>query len=182
MKSFVIFIILSIPLIYISRRNLKNVNSHGFYRLISWECIAWLAAVNYSYWFVNPFSLKQYLSWMLLIVALVFVVAGILKMRESGKASRSRADDTLLGFEKTTELVDTGIFSYIRHPLYASLIYLTWGIYFKHTTFVLFVISVISTIFLYLTARNDEKECTAYFGEKYSQYMQRTKMFLPYIF
>jgi protein-S-isoprenylcysteine O-methyltransferase Ste14 len=33
--------------------------------------------------------------------------------------------------EKTTILVTTGAYRYIRHPLYSSLLFLAWGIFFK---------------------------------------------------
>jgi len=59
---------------------------------------------------------------------------------------------------------------------------LTWGIYLKNTTLVLLPFAVLSTVFLFLTARNDEKECVAYFGDAYKEYMKNTRMFIPYIF
>jgi protein-S-isoprenylcysteine O-methyltransferase Ste14 len=178
----ILFGILSIPIIFLSRHNLFNVRSHGFYRFLSWECILWLFAANYKYWFDNPREIHQQISWILLILSAVIVFAGVQKMKQAGKAHKSRQDDGLYTFEKTTELVDTGIFRYIRHPLYASLICLTWGSFFKHITVMLFLVSVLSSVFLYITARYDEKECTAYFGDKYTNYMNRSKMFIPYVF
>ncbi len=60
------------------------------------------------------------------------MIAGVLLLRRARNPGIVRVDDKLFKFEKTTELVTTGIFKYIRHPLYSSLIFLTWGIYFKH--------------------------------------------------
>ena len=182
MKTLFIFVLLSIPIVWISRKALFNVKSHGFYRFISWECIALLFAFNYRYWFDAPFTPAHLVSWILLFICAYVVIAGYLELKKSGKASTTREDDHLYTFEKTTELVDTGIYRYIRHPLYASLIYLTWGIYFKSPTFFLFLVAVVSTVFLYFTARFDEKECIAYFGDKYSAYMKRSKMFVPFVF
>ena len=51
-------------------------------------------------------------------------------MIKVGKPSKDRDEKSLYSFEKTSELIDTGVFKYIRHPLYAGLILLTWGIYF----------------------------------------------------
>jgi len=51
----------------------------------------------------------------------------------------------------------------------------------KHVTRPLFLISIISAIFLWFTALFDEKECIKYFGEKYRSYMQRTKRFIPFM-
>ena len=182
MKTLIIFILLSIPITWVSWRTLFNTKSHGFYRFISWECIALLFAYNYPFWFDAPFTPVHLISWILLFICVYVVIAGYLELKKGGKASKARHDDHLYTFEKTTELVDTGIYKYIRHPLYASLIYLTWGIYFKNPTFDLFLIAAVSSVFLYFTARFDEKECIAYFGDKYSDYMKRSKRFVPFVF
>lgn len=182
MERLIIFAGLSIPVIILSWRTLFKPRSHGFYRFFSWECILWLIAANFRFWFDDPFSLKQICSWILLVYSAYLVVAGTLQLKRAGKPGSSRDEDALYDFEKTSELVDTGIYKYIRHPLYSSLIFLTWGIFLKNTTGYLFAVALLSTVFLYLTARFDEKECMQYFGEKYAGYMKRTSMFIPYLF
>ncbi|MBK7096881.1 MAG: isoprenylcysteine carboxylmethyltransferase family protein [Saprospiraceae bacterium] len=102
-------------------------------------------------------------------------------MKKMGKPKSDRNEKSLYKFEKTTELIEQGIFKYIRHPLYSSLIFLTWGILLKSTSFELLAVSIISTLFLYLTAIFDEKECIHFFGDKYIEYMKRSKMFIPYL-
>ena len=69
-----IFTVLSIPLIIISRKSLSDFKSHGFYRFFGWEGVLWLLVINYRYWFVNPFSAVQIVSWVLLFYALVLVI------------------------------------------------------------------------------------------------------------
>lgn len=181
MAKIIIIIVISIPIIILSWRTLFNVKSHGFYRFFGWEGILWLAISNYKYWFEDPFNFQQMASWICLGYATYLVVAGFIEMHGKGKADKSREADTLYQFEKTTELVDTGIFKYIRHPLYSSLIFLTWGILFKNVNTPLIIIAVASTVFFYLTSITDEKECISYFGDKYSEYMKRTKRFVPFI-
>ncbi|OGW39433.1 MAG: hypothetical protein A2Y97_02570 [Nitrospirae bacterium RBG_13_39_12] len=181
MAELIVFGILSILLVIISWRTLFNIKSHGFYRFFSWECILWLAVNNYRYWFDNPFCIKQIFSWISLFYSLFLVIIGIKLMKRAEKTQKNRVDNALYRFEKTTELIETGIYKYVRHPLYGSLLFLTWGIYFKNTTPVLLMVSVISTIFLYLTARVEEKENITYFGEKYRDYMKRSKMFVPFL-
>jgi hypothetical protein len=57
--------------------------------------------------------------------------------RTRGRPDASRHDGApLLYFEKTTQLVTTGVFKYIRHPLYSSLLLLAWGVFFKHPSWV----------------------------------------------
>lgn len=102
-------------------------------------------------------------------------------LRKAGKPSSERDEQALYGFEKTTKLVDTGVFRHIRHPLYSSLLFLTWGIFLKNPETTLLLVSLISTGFLFVTAIFDEKECLKYFGENYHNYKKRTKRFIPYL-
>ncbi len=182
MKQLIIFGILSIPSVYLSWRSLFTVNSHGFYRFFGWESSLWLFSVNYPYWFRDPLSGTQILSWILLAVSVYLVIDGGIQLVSKGKASPERADPTLMSFEKTTELIDTGVYRYIRHPLYASLIYLTWGISLKNPVIPSLGTALFASVFYYLTSRFDERECSVYFGESYSEYMKRSKMFIPFIF
>ena len=177
-----LFGMLSLSLIFTSRRSLFAPASHGFYRFFSWECILWLLLSNYKSWFENPLAPKQIVSWFLLFASIYYVVAGSIFLVIKGKPAKAKEREELFQFEKTTELVDRGIYRCIRHPLYGSLLLLTWGVFLKNTTSPLFLISLISTLFLYLTAHFDEKECIAYFGNKYLAYMKRTRMFIPFIF
>ena len=177
-----IFTVLSIPLIIISRKSLSDFKSHGFYRFFGWEGVLWLLVINYRYWFVNPFSAVQIVSWVLLFYALVLVIFGFVYMKKMGKPKAERQGEELYPFEKTTELIQTGVFKYVRHPLYGSLLFLTWGVCLKNPESSLDVIAFFATIFFYLTAKLEEDEDIKYFGDKYREYISKSKMFIPYIF
>ena len=181
MKNIILFIVLSLPVLAISWRTLFKPRSHGFYRFFSWECIVWLFVVNHPFWFDHPFSFRQILSWILLIISGYLVFAGVIRLKKTGKPRKSRDGESLYTFEKTTQLVEKGIFKYIRHPLYASLLFLTWGIFLKNPAMTLLIVSLFSTIFLDLTARAEEKECIEYFGDAYRDYMKRSKRFIPFV-
>lgn len=182
MEKLIIFGLLSIPLIFLSRKSLVNFKNHGFYRFLSWECILWLLVSNIQFWFDDPSGSKQVISWILLIASIYYVVAGIILIKKIGKPKKSSEREELYGFEKTTELIDNGIFRYIRHPLYGSLILLAWGILLKKVSLPLLFVAFASTVFLYVTALYDEKECIQFFGKPYKEYMKRTKMFVPFLF
>lgn len=141
----------------------------------------WLFLSNYPFWFTDPFCVTQIVSWILLFSSLGLMIPGAILMRNVGEANTSRTDDSLYQFERTTKLIETGIFKYVRHPLYGSLVFLTWGIFFKNINLTLFVISAISSIFLVLTSLVEEKEDIEYFGNTYLDYMKRTKMFVPFV-
>ena len=181
MEKLILFGIISLLVIIVSWRVLFSFRSHGFYRFFSWECIIWLFISNYKYWFSNPLGINQIISWILLIISGYMVIAGVILLKRKGKPDKKRADNSLYQFEKTTELIDAGIFKYIRHPLYSSLLFLTWGVYFKQPEAILLIVSMLSSLFLFLTAIFDEKECIKAFGANYREYMTRSKRFIPFI-
>ena len=181
MDRLILFGILSLPVIFISRKSLFHMKTHGFYRFFSWECILWLLVTNFKYWFDNPFSFGQLFSWAFLFISIYFVISGVVLLKKMGKPIKERNEEGLYQFEQTSELVDTGIFKYIRHPLYSSLLFLTWGIFLKNMTIETLIVSFVSTLFLFLTAIADEKECSQYFGNQYFEYIRKTKRFVPFI-
>jgi len=182
MMQLILFTAGSLALIAISWKSLRLPQSHGFYRFFAWECILGLFLANAKFWFYKPLSWNQIIAWFLLIVCLIPLAFGIHSLRSHGKPAHQReGDSSLLAFEKTTILVTSGIYQYIRHPLYSSLFLLTWGIFFKSISLLGMALASISTLFLVLTAKADEAECILFFGTQYADYMKHTKMFIPYI-
>jgi len=178
-----IFAIGTLLLIAVSWKSLIKPRSHGFYRFFAWECILLLFVVNIKYWFKNPFAWYQLIAWILLFASLVPLGFGVHSLRTRGRPIEKReGDDSLLGFEKTTELVTTGIYKYIRHPLYSSLLFLAWGIFFKLPSLTGFALTAVATAFWLATAKTDEAECIQFFGNDYQEYMKSTKMFIPKVF
>lgn len=157
-----------------SRSYLSDPGSYGYFRFWAFELILILFLMNAEYWFRDPISINQLVSWQLLIISLVMVFAGYGGLLKRGKAEGH--------FENTTELVKTGIYSTIRHPMYSSLLFLTWGIFFKHLTIIGFFLAASSSVFLYATAKAEEQLNIEHFGDEYRKYMIHTKMFFPFIF
>ncbi len=177
------FAVASLGLAYVSRRSLLKPASHGFYRFFAWELILGLFLLNVSGWFRNWSAWYQLISWLLLFASIAPLAFGIADLKRKGRAdAERRREPELLGFERTTRLVTDGIYRYIRHPLYSSLFILGWGIFFKSPSWLDAVLAAAATLLLVATARRDEVECLRQFGADYRQYMQRTRMFIPYVF
>jgi protein-S-isoprenylcysteine O-methyltransferase Ste14 len=174
---------LSVPIAWISRASLHRPGTHGFYRFFAWEAILVLVVLHVRTWFRDPFSRHQVVSWSLLMVSFVPLVFGVRALRAHGNQATRRQDDAdLLAFEKTTTLVNVGIYRYIRHPLYSSLLSLAWGLSFKAPSRLGGMLAAVATMALVATAKADEAECLRYFGPAYREYMASTKRFVPFLF
>jgi protein-S-isoprenylcysteine O-methyltransferase Ste14 len=169
----VLFLLLSLPLSLRSWPSLRGRQAHGFYRFFAWEAILALILANLRWWFADPFSPLQLLSWALLAFSIFLAIHSFYLLHRVGKPQGS--------FENTTCLVTVGAYRYIRHPLYASLLCLAGGAWLKHVAWVSLALFVAAAVFLYATARVEESENLAHFGPEYTGYMRRTKMFIPYL-
>lgn len=118
--------------------------------------------------------MSQCVSWMLLTCSLGLAIHGFYLLQVIGRPQGN--------FENTTSLVVTGAYRFIRHPLYASLIFLTWGVFFKDLSVLGILLSIVASTFLFATAKAEESENTAKFGGAYEEYSKSTRMFIPYVF
>ena len=76
----------------------------------------------------------------------------------------------------------TGAYRYIRHPMYAALLFLAWGAFLKHSSVASVALVSGASTMLWLTALRDEAECRMYFGAAYAEYMKTSKRFVPFAF
>jgi protein-S-isoprenylcysteine O-methyltransferase Ste14 len=186
MVRLLVFVAVTAVLAYLSRRTFRVPGSHGFYRFFAEECIVALVLLNFisfRHWFSDPFSLRQLVSWFLLFVCIVPGVLGAVELRREGRPGAERPDEPwLYEFERTTRLVTTGVYERIRHPLYASLLLLAWGVFFKRPSVVALALALAASAFLVATAKAEEAENLRYFGEAYRAYRQATRMFIPLLF
>jgi protein-S-isoprenylcysteine O-methyltransferase Ste14 len=153
--------------------SIKEKRYHGFARFFAFESIFILVLMNYKVWFREPFSALQIVSWIILISSIYPGITGYLLLRRKGRSEKS--------FENTTVMVRSGIYGYIRHPLYFSLFLLGTGTMFKDPGSIQLIAGAINLAAVYITAKIEEKEMITKFGDDYREYMKETKMFIPYI-
>jgi protein-S-isoprenylcysteine O-methyltransferase Ste14 len=153
--------------------SIKYKRYHGIARFFSFESIFVLILLNLKFWFKNPFSPLQIISWILLILSVYPVITGSMLLQRKGKPDSN--------FENTSLLVKSGIYKYIRHPLYLSLILFGTGVMLKNPDSFQWILGLINLIAILITARIEEREMIAKFGDAYREYMTETKMFIPFI-
>ncbi len=153
--------------------SIKHKRYHGIARFFAFESIFILFLMNYRSWFLDPFSPVHILSWLLLLLSIYPVTAGFILLKKVGKPDSN--------FENTSVLVQSGIYAYIRHPLYLSVLLLGTGIMLKDISSVQLLLGTINIIALIFTALIEEKEMVMKFGDEYRTYMKNTKMFIPWL-
>ncbi|HSB89269.1 MAG TPA: methyltransferase, partial [Anaerolineales bacterium] len=144
---------------------------HEFWRIWGFVALLGLVCRNASAWFVEPLSVRQLVSWALLIASGVVAVAGARQLRAQGSPAT--------GIEPTTALVTEGIYAQVRHPLYLSLLLLAAGIWLKDVAWGASGWAVAAAAAILATAWVEEGELVAQFGEAYRAYRRRVRAFIP---
>ncbi len=107
-----------------------------------------------------------------ILTALPFFIISLLLAISSHK--------TIFGEQrKELQVVKTGAFSIVRHPLYLSAILLYLGFIITSLSTIALSIWLIILIFYYHISRYEEKILIDKIGPKYKQYMNEVPMFIP---
>lgn len=116
----------------------------------------------------------QIIGFILLVIA---VGVGGLARRELGVNWVSGEEHQI---KKNQVLITTGIYSYIRHPIYTAftLSFIGGEMAAGSWLFIAFFAYFISS---YVQGKREEKNLLAHFGKEYQDYMSRTKMLIPFV-
>lgn len=182
MVNTVIFLLGSLGIIFYSRHALIKPYSHGFPRFFAFEALLGLIILNAPKWLVQPFSLPQIVSWALLLDGIFLAIHAFWSLNKYGEPDHTIQDTSRIAMEKTTRLVTQGPYQFIRHPMYASLLCLTWGVFLKQINLLAGLLAILVSLTLFLTSVYEERENLRIFGEEYRAYMQKTKRFIPFVF
>jgi len=127
-----------------------------------------------TYWKVEPTTATNVLGFILLgLSGLIFLVASQ-TMRRKGKPEK--------GWEQTTELVEIGIFSVIRHPIYFSSLLVILGIFFLKISLFSVLVTPVACLLFFLSAWYEDRWNEEKFVPKYREYRKRTRLFIPFIY
>ena len=110
----------------------------------------------------------QVLGWIAWAVGMVLVLAPIVTFPRRGGVARGES------FVHTTKLVDTGIYSVIRHPQYIGgilAIFIATALLYPHWLFV--VMGVPGAVILYWSTYWEDKRLIEKFGNDYKAYIER---------
>ena len=81
----------------------------------------------------------------------------------------------------TGSLVKKGVYKYIRHPQYTGLLLLSFGMMAEWATLPMLILYPVMIGMYVRLAKKEEKDMLFEFGKQYKEYMNTTKMFIPFI-
>jgi protein-S-isoprenylcysteine O-methyltransferase Ste14 len=87
----------------------------------------------------------------------------------------------LTGKNRPQRVVTTGVFKYLRHPLYMSAILFYLGLIITTASIITFALWIFIFVFYNFIAGYEEKLMEEKFGEEYRSYKQKTAKWLPKI-
>jgi protein-S-isoprenylcysteine O-methyltransferase Ste14 len=85
-------------------------------------------------------------------------------------------------YKEDQTLITTGPYRFVRHPIYTSMILMFIGTILYYGSLFVSIFLIILTIDFVLRTKKEEEIMTRLFGEKYTDYMKRTKRLIPLIY
>lgn len=125
---------------------------------------------------------QAYLAGSLLIgaIGVAFCVAGI-GLALWARVHLGRNWGMPMSTKESPELVTTGPYAFLRHPIYTGILLAMLGSTLGENAFWVLPLVLFGTYFVY-SARREEELMMKQFPEQYPAYMRRTNMLLPRIF
>ncbi|UCH03139.1 MAG: isoprenylcysteine carboxylmethyltransferase family protein [Candidatus Bathyarchaeota archaeon] len=111
----------------------------------------------------------------------VLSIGGIVTV--SGRAQLAKYGSGILRIKNDHKLITTGVFRYIRHPIYAGGFLGVIGLYLSfRSILILTSISLIHFFVIRYRLLFEEQLLLQEFGDHYKNYMKRTKRLIPFIY
>ncbi len=131
---------------------------------------------------LNPLYITFWSSEIIMILGLIIYVIGgsisLISRFQLGKFGSGR-----LKIKEEHELINEGIYKYLRHPMYLGGLI---GVIGFCLVFHGFIMMFVTLTLYFITFRNrmiyEEKILQEQFGEKYVEYMKKTKRIIPFVY
>ena len=147
--------------------------------IVAWNLLPWVALSAHRYpWGISPFLRAA--AFLELLRSIAAVVAGICFLLIAHCWLRmGRSWSLAVVPDRGRPLVQTGIYGWVRHPIYALSILLMLASLTAVPTAPLLVVALLHVMMLMGKARSEEESLLAAHGPAYRDYSRRTGRFLP---
>lgn len=159
------------------------INQHNYRIIFNLIAIGLLLPLVYFTFIVEDVFLIK--STMINRLGIIITIIGVFFLI---RAFMSFNLKEFFGFEQlqkntnSNTLVVSGMYKYVRHPLYFALILIFAGIFCIIPTYKTLIINIIEIIYLIIGSALEENKLEAIFGEDYIKYKKTTKKLMPFIY
>jgi len=126
--------------------------------------------------FIIEVNWPEFIGIVGLLVSIFGVLIGIISLIQLNKNLSPFPSPKL-----DSELVQTGLYKFIRHPIYTGILCIAFGYGFYIGSVFKLIIAIAIYFLFYFKSRYEEKKLLAFFKE-YKRYKESTGRFLPRFF
>lgn len=128
----------------------------------------------FSFYNIIPVYKINELNMVILIFGIILIISGISFWIHAVLISKINQE------VENNELVTTGIYAYVRHPIYAAFFYIATGLILISQNIILFILPIIFWVFLTVVMiKTEEKWLINKFGNDYIDYSKKVNRFIP---
>ena len=139
-----------------------------------------LEAISYAMLWQSKFWAQPLPGWRIALSVLFFVFAGLLSWTGAQSLGRQWRIDA--GLNPDHELVTSGPYRVVRHPIYASMLCVLCGTGFVITPLPLLLLSVIVfAIGTEIRVRIEDRLLASRFGERFLEYQRSVPSYIPFL-
>ena len=119
--------------------------------------------------------------WLSLLGVIILILGGIILLLS--RLQLGRYGGSRIVIEDEHQLITSGVYRYIRHPMYLSFLLIFFGYFTALGSVFMTIIIVLGFFFIFkLRMELEERLLFLQFGEKYKKYMKRTKRIFPFLY
>lgn len=132
-------------------------------------------------WIVYPWRHLDKASSISPVIPLLGAIACVVALSASYHCWREMGTSWRIGIDpnEKTEMIVSGAYRYVRHPIYALSILLVWGSFAACPGLVMLLVAFFHSVLMQIEARREEKHMLRSQGQPYSDYTKTTGRFIP---
>jgi len=137
--------------------------------LMSIELFLFVAQIVLCFFFFNYFGLNvlMFCGWIILLTALILGWQGREEFKKKGKQEKGNS------WLHTQEVVSTGVYSIVRHPIYLSFALMSLTLIFISQFWLNIIMGVVLIVLIYNDMLREEHDNINKFGDVYYNYMEQ---------
>ncbi|MDF2865500.1 MAG: isoprenylcysteine carboxyl methyltransferase [Clostridia bacterium] len=127
---------------------------------------------------IGSLEANSYMDFLKIIAMLVYIFGVFINLYGRKCLGENWGNNVVI--YSNHKLIDTGIYKYVRHPLYASIIWMLYGVGVMYQNILVIILNTFIFIpFMYYRAKQEEIQLEKTFKKKYIEYRKKVGMFFP---